>query len=79
MHMRTYGPQHMSNTLRGILVLNYQKKGAEFKNVSLKNKKNHLQLFAPIGQMETLSLFTIVNKPKYSRVNAIGHHNQINS
>lgn len=27
MHMRTYGPQHISNTLRGILVLNYQKKG----------------------------------------------------
>lgn len=27
MHMRTYGPQHISNTLRGILVLNYQKRG----------------------------------------------------
>lgn len=44
--MRTYGPQHISNTLKGILVLNYQKE-EEFKNVLL--EKKHLQLFAQIG------------------------------
>lgn len=49
MHMRTYGPQHISITLKGILVLNYKKK-REFKNASWE-KGNHLNLLAPMWQL----------------------------
>lgn len=51
MHMRTYGPQHISITLKGMLVLNYKKE--RILECIIGKKRNYLKLFALIWQLDT--------------------------